>query len=126
MTRIRHRLLVLGAAGAIGLSTILPAGATWVPIDPVPIVRNRAHEDEAPSEDKDVTTTLLWSIGGIGAGAVVMGTLYLFKRKIGGFPKNPTWVAPITIMPSRENPTDETWGAGDAAHGHSDPQGAHH
>ncbi len=54
---------------------------------------------------------LLWTIAGVGGGAVVFAGLYLLKRRLGGFPRNPAWVAPITVMRSRESP-DETTFAG--------------
>ena len=65
---------------------------------------------------KDVT---IWSIVAIAGGCAVLGVFYLFKRKIGAFPEHPSWVAPITIMPSRELPGDD----GDDHGGHHDPHG---
>ena len=120
--------MVLGAAGAIGFGTIAPAGAAWIPADPAPIVRTRAQENQPAETDgeRPVEPVILWSLSGIAAGAVVLGTLYLFKRKIGAFPENPAWVAPITIMPSRENADDATFGGTADAHGHGDPHGAQH
>lgn len=50
----------------------------------------------------DVVPVAAWTIVGIAIFAAVFGMFYLFKRRIGGFPRNPSWVAPITIMPSRE------------------------
>lgn len=125
MGHIRQRLLVLGAAGAISLGAVLPASAGWIPDEPAPIVRTWGQEGAQPDEGgRDVKPVVLWSIAGVAAGAVVMGTLYLLKRQVGGFPANPTWVAPITIMPSRENATDATWASGEDAHG--DSHGDHH
>lgn len=130
MGHFRQRLLVIGAAGALSLGTILPATASWIPVEPIPIVRTAGQESHAPDEEEgssqDVNTVLLWSIASVAAGAVVLGTLYLLKRQVGGFPANPTWVAPITIMPSRDNSTDATWGSGSDDHGHGDPHGTHH
>ena len=130
MGHIRQRFLVLGAAGALSLGAILPASAAWIPVEPVPIVRTRAQEspaaDDGESSGQDVNPVLLWSIASVAAGVVVMGTLYLLKRQVGGFPANPAWVAPITIMHSRDNATDATWGAGDDGHGHADAHGTQH
>lgn len=73
----------------------------------------------------DVVPPLLWSAVGVAAGAVVFGTLYLFKRQVGGFPEHPEWVAPIEIIPSRSLPSEAADDSG--AHGggqHGDP--AHH
>lgn len=60
---------------------------------------------------KDVT---IWSIVSLAGGSALLGVLYLFKRKVGGFPENPSWVAPITIMPASQLPGDD--GAADHAH----------
>lgn len=82
-----------------------------------------AGGEHSPASDspswRDVKQVAIWSIAGIAAGAVVLGVLYTLKRKVGGFPENPAWVAPITIMPSRELPGD------DDPHGHDDAHGAH-
>ena len=64
----------------------------------------------------DVKSVTIWSIVAIGGGCAVLGVLYMLKRKVGGFPENPDWVAPITIMPSSGLPQDD--GAG---HGHDAP-----
>ncbi len=50
----------------------------------------------------DVKEVATWSIVGVATGAVVLGVFYTLKRKVGGFPENPTWVAPITIMQSKD------------------------
>jgi len=67
----------------------------------------------------DVLPTILWSLAGVGVFAVVLGVLYLLKRQVGGFPENPEWVAPISIMRSRDLPAD------DDSNGHGDPHGGH-
>jgi len=120
--------MVLGAAGGISLGAVLPASASWIPVEPIPIVRTAAQEGHADDTEggHDVAPMLLWSIAGVAAGGVVLGTLYLLKRQVGGFPANPEWVAPITVMPSRDNADDSTWGNGGDGHGHGDPHGAHH
>ena len=77
-----------------------------------------AQEGGGPTqagETRDILPVALWSIAGVALGAVVMGTLYLFKRQVGGFPENPSWTAPISIMRSRDLPGDED------LHGHGDP-----
>ena len=68
---------------------------------------------------KEVT---IWSIVSIGTVSVLLGVLYLFKRKIGAFPANPTWVAPISIMPAGELPGDDD----DAGHGVHDTHAPAH
>ncbi len=70
-------------------------------------------------EAQDVT---IWSLVAIAAGLVVLGVLYTLKRKVGGFPENPGWVAPITIMPASQLPGDDTDPHG---HGHGTGHEAH-
>lgn len=70
----------------------------------------------------DVLPVVLWSLAGAAVFAVVLGVLYLLKRQVGGFPENPEWVAPISIMRSRDLPADDdTHGHGDAHGGHAAP-----
>jgi hypothetical protein len=75
------------------------------------------HATTSAAEGTDVVPPALWSLAGVAVGAVVMGTLYLFKRRVGGFPENPSWVAPISIMRSRDLPSD--------AAGHADVHDNH-
>ena len=84
------------------------------------------EESHAPASDSpgwsDVKEVTIWSIAGILGGAVVFGVLYTLKRKVGGFPENPTWVAPISIMPASQLPADDTDPHG---HGHGEGHEAH-
>ncbi|HET7737580.1 MAG TPA: hypothetical protein VFK32_03315 [Tepidiformaceae bacterium] len=72
----------------------------------------------------DVVPGLVWSSAGVAVAAVVLGTLYLFKKQIGGFPEHPEWTAPIEVMRSSGFPDENTYGESDGqdAHGH----GSHH
>lgn len=74
---------------------------------------------QAADDGTDILPVTLWSLAGVALGAVVMGTLYLFKRRVGGFPENPSWTAPISVMRSGDLPGD------DAANGHGGPHDAH-
>lgn len=60
---------------------------------------------------RDILPPVVWMLCGVAASAVLLSIFYLLKRRIGGFPANPAWVAPITIMLSSESPQDG------AAHG---------
>jgi len=66
-------------------------------------------------EAQDVT---IWSIAAIAGMSAVLGVFYLLKRKVGGFPANPAWVAPIMIRPASELPGDD-----DEPHGHGHGEG---
>ena len=64
---------------------------------------------------------LVWSTAGIVASGILLSVFYLLKRRVGGFPANPAWVAPITIMQSKDFPTEGSYGDVPA-----DAHGAHH
>jgi hypothetical protein len=67
---------------------------------------------------------LVWMFVGIVASGILLAAFYAFKRRLGGFPSSPAWVAPITIVPSSTFPDDGSYedetterGAG-GGHGH--------
>lgn len=71
----------------------------------MPLLTAAAQQTTAgSSSNTDVVPTLAWAAIGVACFAVVLSGLYLLKRKVGGFPRNPSWVAPISIRPSREFP----------------------
>jgi hypothetical protein len=127
MKRLESLIIASAILGVIVLGTAGTASASGRR-EPTPLVSElRAPGQEhggssADGEGGDVSTRVIWTIAGVAGGVVIFGTLYLLKRRLGGFPQNPTWVAPITIMPSRENADDTTWGDGDVAGAH----GSHH
>lgn len=97
------------------LLSLLLAAVLSVAVMPASMAFAQEHGDAAASSSNsphwsDVKEVALWSIASVAAGAVILGVLYTFKRKVGGFPENPSWVAPITIMPSRELPGDDNQG----------------
>lgn len=71
------------------------------------------------SERRDgLDSVVIWSLAGLGIFALLLGAFYFFKRQVGGFPENPSWTAPITIMASKDFVGDEDVGeAAQAAHG---------
>ncbi len=97
------------------LTSLLLAAVLAAALLPATMAFAQEHGDEAPSGSNsphwsDVKEVAVWSIAGVAAGAVILGVLYTLKRKVGGFPANPSWVAPITIMPSSELPGDDNQG----------------
>jgi len=113
---MKTRLLSLALAAVLAVA-VMPATMAFA----------QEHGGPASSDGphwSDVKEVAIWSMVGVGAGAIVLGVLYTLKRKVGGFPENPTWIAPITIMPSRELPGDEDDGHGAAA-GHDNHAPAH-
>lgn len=83
---------------------------------------------EAPGGETvgDVVPRVTWMLVGVAASAVVLSVLYLLKKRVGGFPKNPTWVAPITIMPSSQLPGDRDPHEADSEDGHHPAHAAGH
>jgi hypothetical protein len=84
-----------------------------------------AEEGGTPADDSgphwsDVKDVAVWSMVGVAGGCALLGVLYLLKRKVGGFPEHPSWVAPISIMPAGELPSE------DDPHGNPDGHGASH
>lgn len=111
------------------LLSLILAAVLSVALMPATMAFAQEHGGEAPASSKsaqwsDVKEVALWSIAGVAGGAVVLGVLYTFKRRIGGFPANPSWVAPITIMPSRDLPGDDNQGH-EAGAGHDSHAPAH-
>lgn len=106
----------------LGLLFAVVVAATVVPAN---LAFAQEHGGSEPTASPsphwtDVKEVAIWSMVGIGAGVVVLGVLYLFKRKIGAFPENPSWVAPITIMPASQLPGDDNQGhEAVAADGHA-------
>lgn len=110
MKTLLLRLALVSALAFAALGVIAPAAAD----------DQGAHTvTQADGDGTDILPVTLWSLAGVAVGAVVMGTLYLFKRRVGGFPANPSWTAPISVMRSRDLPGDG------AANGHGGPHDAH-
>ena len=77
------------------------------------------HGEQTAGGSPGVLDTVIWSLVGVGVFALVLGILYLFKRQVGAFPENPSWVAPISIQRSRDLPADDSH----AHQGHADEHG---
>jgi tellurite resistance protein TehA-like permease len=99
MKKLFVRASLLSATIAAALATVAPAFA---------------QEGTEPSGGTDISTTVIWSLIGVGIFSLAMGILYLLKRQVGGFPENPSWVAPISIQRASELPSEPD------AHGHDD------
>lgn len=93
----RLRLLMVGAGvGAAGsLLMVAPASAE-------PALQTGVQIDVVPG--------VIWTVAGIAITCAVGGVLYFFKREVGGFPENPDWVAPISIMRSADLPDEGAYG----------------
>jgi hypothetical protein len=78
-----------------------------------------AAQEAGPSEDSPGDAwgeVVIWGVFGLGIFALAGGALYFFKRQVGGFPENPSWVAPITIMRSKDLPDEGDFGDQSPSH----------
>lgn len=75
-----------------------------------------AEDEKAPGPDTGpLQERALWSVLGIVVACGIGGVFYMLRRSLGHF-ANPTWIAPISIMLSKESP--ESYGDAPAeAHG---------
>lgn len=113
---------VLGAAVFGGAASALAAGQ--MPLAPTVAAganqEGEGGEEEGPhaaatpqGESQD-TEKVVWTLSGIGAAAILFGVFYLFKRRVGAFPANPSWVAPITILRAGDLPDEGDFGPTEA------------
>jgi hypothetical protein len=102
-------LFLVLASAAAAAAPAFPAAETAVAIA------------QAGGEERDVWPVAAWTLVGTFIFALVFGILYLFKRRVGGFPKHPDWVAPISIERSETLPRE-----GDYADVSPGAPGAHH
>ena len=121
MSRFAVRLLLLTVlCGAIAA----PAAALAAQQDPGPHRQVVAAQEAQPQDgggNSGLGSAVIWSLVGIGIFAVALGAFYYFKRQVGGFPENPSWVAPITIMPSKDFPDEADFGEpATPGHGHAE------
>ena len=126
MKSLALRVVILAA---VVFSVAGPAGAAFA-ADALPAANSVTvlREDEPASEAHggegsgvDVVPVAVWTTVGILVSALVLSVFYLFKRRIGGFPANPEWVAPISIERSETFAKEGDFG--DVA---PDAHGAHH
>ncbi len=104
--RWRLQLLLLAATVTISFGAALPVAAASTHREPVPIVREYDPQERSESSGGGTTTPIIWAVVGVAAASMVGGVLYLLKREVGGFPADPDWVAPITILRSSDSPED--------------------
>lgn len=117
MKRQSPRLAVLALVAVLSIGAALPVAARQLPVEPAPVVRGfqETGDNDSGTSSRDM---LIWFSVGVGVFGLVLGVLYLFKKEIGGFPENPDWVAPITILRSKDSPDEGFFGDAPAGHGH--------
>jgi hypothetical protein len=114
MNTVRRRAIFIVLTAVLSWALVLPVAASTVapPLEAAPQVR---ASEEVPGDQSiplsdQALTVLVWSMLIMGVGALVFWALYAFKRRVGGFPENPSWVAPITIVTSKELPDEGDFG----------------
>ncbi len=69
-----------------------------------------AFQFAQPEDDGvDVVPAVLWTLVGVGVVVVAGGALYLLKRQLGAFPRDPERVAPIGGIHSANLPDETTY-----------------
>lgn len=116
MDTVRRRAIFFVLFGAMSVGAVLPSAAWAATLPPQPAPAIATAQEEPHGEEQTIPlsdrakTVLVWAIIGVAVVAGVGGIFYQVKRKLGGFPENPSWVAPITVMPSRELPDEGDFG----------------
>ena len=121
MKRLPLRILLVAilAIAAAGATPALAREARPMSSAAIPAWQPQTEGSGAANSDDGSIDRALWALLGVGIGAAAGGGLYLLKRALGGFPKNPAWTAPISIMRSKDSP--ESYGEAPA-----DAHGSHH
>ncbi len=130
MHRISLRFAPVLLALLLSLSMVSFASAA---VSPAPETDHAISQQDHGEDDEDAATTgeggaarstsiqevVLWSTAVLAASLVVLSALYMLKRRIGAFPDNPDWVAPIQVLYSKDAPDEGYFGDADphAAHG---------
>lgn len=120
MRRYLLRTAVFAFAILVIAGAIMPvAAANSGTGDAMPQFLLSADEEKAAGpETGPLQERALWSVLGIAVGCAIGGAFYMLRRNMGHF-ANPAWVAPISIMLSKDSP--ESFGDAPA-----DAHGSHH
>ena len=117
MRRFTRLIAPVLAAGALALAM----GAPLLALDAPPVADAPAIAAQEAEAGRDVVPPLIWAFVGAALFCGALGVLYLLKRELGGFELKPgAWTAPISIIPSRTLPEEESDypEPGDDGHGH--------
>ena len=109
MKSLLFRLVLLSAV----LAAALPGAAVFASDTPATGTQSTLalglKVEHAAAEPNEVEPVAIWSFIVILLLAGLGGVFYLLKRRMGGFPSNPAWVAPITIMRSKDFPDENSY-----------------
>lgn len=99
-------ILVCTSAVLAAAVAAVPAFAAELPHSTLAQAQAFAPQTQVGDATTDVKVVVAWMIAGVLLSALVLAALYMFKRRIGGFPAHPKWVAPISIMLASDLPGD--------------------
>jgi hypothetical protein len=119
MTALRFRIAALTAAGCFALAAAAPAFA---------LEAGQSASGSflfTPASERNIIPVVLWTLAGIAIGCLVFATFYLLKRRVGGFPRNPSWIPPIELMHSKDLADENTWPESSSAPSDHTQQHAH-
>lgn len=125
---MRLRLALVVAALALATAAPAPVAAASADLSQTASVA-AAQETGGHGETRDGgasgisanTERILWSVLAVALAVPIGGVFYLLKKRLRAFPENPEWVAPISVMRSRDLPDERTYEGSEAAgpgHGH--------
>ncbi|MEO9256478.1 MAG: hypothetical protein ABI305_13135, partial [Tepidiformaceae bacterium] len=99
-------ILVCTSAALVAAAAALPAFAAEMPHTALAQAQSVAPQVLVGESTVDVKVVVTWMIACVLLSGLVLAALYMFKRRIGGFPAHPKWVAPISIMKASDLPGD--------------------
>jgi len=115
MKRFPLRIILAAIVALATLVAVAPASAIEANI----AIEARSLSQQAPASDTGALhTRAWWAVLGVAIGCGVFGGFYVARKRAGHF-DNPTWIAPISKMYSKDFP--ESFGDAPA-----EPHDSHH
>lgn len=112
MVPVRALAFLVGAFLALVVGTGFVAAADLTPAPEgarAPAQAEGHGSDSAANVPSANVERVLWSVLAIGLAVPIAGVLYLLKKRLRAFPEHPEWVAPISVMRSRDLPDERTY-----------------
>lgn len=112
MVRVRPLIFLVAAFLALVIGSGVVAAA-----DLAPAAEGAGAPAQAEGHGSESTANVpsanvervLWSVLAIALAVPIGGVLYLLKKRLRAFPEHPEWVAPISVMRSRDLPDERTY-----------------
>jgi hypothetical protein len=118
MHRISLRFAPVLIAALMSFSLVSFASAAIAPAPSADhAIADQQNGDDAAERTTSIQEVVLWSTAALAALLIVLTALYMLKRRVGAFPENPDWVAPIQVLYAKDAPDEGHFGDVDPAHG---------